>query len=211
MYETVSFHERSGAMDTAAPSSSGRRSRLTPERAGELFTAVLELVKESGYEAMTMDAVAARTRSSKATLYRQWNGKPQLVAAALRHHKPGNTNDIDTGSLRGDLHELARRTEESAPDTELLAAVSHAILRNPELGEALREHIIEPERASLAAVLDRAERRGEIRPDASAREFLMHMLVGILPARKIVEDRFVDAEFMIRYIDSVILPALRHS
>ncbi|MFF7636463.1 TetR/AcrR family transcriptional regulator [Kitasatospora sp. NPDC008050] len=198
-------------MDTAAPSSSGRRSRLTPERADELFTAVLDLVKECGYEAVTMDAVAARTRSSKATLYRQWNGKPQLVAAALRHHKPGDTTGIDTGSLRGDLHELARRTEECAPDTELLAAVSHAILRNPELGAALREYVIEPERAALAAVLDRAEQRGEIRPDAAAREFLMHLLVGVLPARKVIEDRFVDAEFMIRYIDAVALPALRHS
>jgi AcrR family transcriptional regulator len=198
-------------MDTTAPSPPSRRSRLTPERAHELFTAVLELVKESGYEAMTMDAVAARTRSSKATLYRQWNGKPQLVAAALRHHKPGNTTGIDTGSLRGDLHELARHAEEIEPDTELLAAVSHAILRNPELGEALRETIIEPERASLTAVLERAEQRGEIRPGAAAREFLMHMLVGILPARKIIDDRFVDAEFLIRYLDAVVLPALKNS
>ncbi len=198
-------------MATPAEPAPARRTRLTPEREHELFTAVLELLKESGYEALTMDAVAARTRSSKATLYRQWNGKPQLVAAAMRHHKPANSSDIDTGSLRGDLHEIARRAEEVAPDTELLAAVSHAMLRNPELGDALREMIVEPERASLTAMLHRAELRGEIREGAAAREFLMHTLVGILPARKLIEDRFVDAEFLTRYFDAVILPALLHS
>jgi len=62
-----------------------RRTRLTSERESELYQAVIDLVREVGYEAMTMDAVAARSRSSKATLYRQWQGKPQLVAAAMRH------------------------------------------------------------------------------------------------------------------------------
>lgn len=194
-----------------AGSSPARRSRLTPEREHELFTAVIELLKESGYEAMTMDAVAARTRSSKATLYRQWHGKPQLVAAAMRHNKPASTAGIDTGSLRGDLHELARRADQIAPDTDLFAAVGHAIHRNPELGDALREMIVEPEQAALEAMLSRAEERGEIRPEAAARAFLMHMLVGALPARKILEDRLVDSEFMTRYLDAVVLPALLHS
>jgi len=52
-----------------------RRTRLSDEREAELYRAVIELVLEVGYEAMTMDAVAARSRSSKATLYRQWEGK----------------------------------------------------------------------------------------------------------------------------------------
>ncbi len=56
------------------------RSRLTPEREAELYAAVLDLLREVGYDALTMDAVAARTRASKATLYRQWQGKPELVA-----------------------------------------------------------------------------------------------------------------------------------
>ena len=54
----------------------GTRSRLTPEREAELYAAVLDLLREVGYDALTMDAVAARTRSSKATLYRQWGSKP---------------------------------------------------------------------------------------------------------------------------------------
>ncbi|MGO4429316.1 TetR family transcriptional regulator, partial [Streptomyces sp. MCAF7] len=47
-----------------------RRSRLSPERESELYEAVMGLLTEVGYDALTMDAVAARTHSSKATLYR---------------------------------------------------------------------------------------------------------------------------------------------
>ncbi|MFE5606083.1 TetR family transcriptional regulator, partial [Streptomyces sp. NPDC056540] len=42
-----------------------RRSRITPERQAELHEAVLDLLRDVGYEALTMDAVAARTKSSK--------------------------------------------------------------------------------------------------------------------------------------------------
>src|SRR3954449_11409393 len=91
--------------------STARRSRITPEREAELYEAVLELLREVGYDALTMDAVATRTRSSKATLYRQWGGKAELVVKALRSQKP-HFDEVDTGSLRGDLHAIALREDD---------------------------------------------------------------------------------------------------
>src|SRR5690242_5377616 len=128
-----------------------RRTRLTPERERELFEAVVELLREVGYEALTMDAVATRTRSSKATLYRQWKGKPELVATALRHLKPVSPADIDTGSIAGDLHELVRchDADESKRDQELMRGLAHAAFQNEDLFRALRELLIEPELASF--------------------------------------------------------------
>ncbi len=76
-----------------AEAATTRRSRITPEREAELYEAVLDLLREVGYDALTMDAVAARTRSSKATLYRQWGGKAELVAKAIRHNKPVDLAD----------------------------------------------------------------------------------------------------------------------
>ncbi|WP_042403220.1 TetR/AcrR family transcriptional regulator [Streptacidiphilus carbonis] len=186
-----------------------RRSRLSSEREAELYQAVIDLVREVGYEAMTMDAVAARSHSSKATLYRQWQGKPELVAAAMRHHRPVKVLDDDTGSLRGDLQLMAAQAGDAAEhDTAFMAAIGHAAGTNSELEAALQEMLIAPELARLEAVVQRAVARGEVAPDSPALEFFAHMLFGALISRKFLEGRFADSDYLSRYIDAVILPAL---
>ncbi|MFE6739172.1 TetR/AcrR family transcriptional regulator [Streptomyces tubercidicus] len=187
------------------------RSRLTPEREAELYDAVLDLLREVGYDLLTMDAVAARTRSSKATLYRQWQGKPELVARALRHCKPVSTGDIDTGTLRGDFAELVRRADEHgrvAKDAALMRGLGMAIHGNPDLHQALREVLLDPEVTGLNAMLQRGIDRGEIAADRPALDFAPHMLVGALIACQVIEDRPADGTFLSAYLDAVVLPAL---
>ncbi|WP_327710688.1 TetR/AcrR family transcriptional regulator [Streptomyces sp. NBC_00464] len=186
------------------------RTRLTPERESELYAAVLDLLREVGYDALTMDAVAARTRSSKATLYRQWGSKPELVVTAMRHNKPVSLSDVDTGSLRGDFHAVLGRSDDCQmeKDSALMRGLSHAVHENPDLLQALRELLIEPEMTGFDQLLRRAVDRGEVRPDNPALKYLPHMLIGAFAARQIVEDRPVDQAFLFEYVDSVILPAL---
>ncbi|MGW1841469.1 TetR/AcrR family transcriptional regulator [Streptomyces sp. NPDC001966] len=186
------------------------RTRLTPEREGELYDAVLDLLREVGYDALTMDAVAARTRSSKATLYRQWGSKPELVVKALRHNKPVSLSEIDTGSLKGDFHAVLSRTDDCQmeKDSALMRGLSHAVHENPDLHQALRELLVEPEITGLDQLLRRAVDRGEVRPDNPALKYVPHMLIGAFAARQLVEDRSVDQAFLIDYVDSVILPSL---
>ncbi|MEV0743756.1 TetR/AcrR family transcriptional regulator [Streptomyces sp. NBC_01220] len=186
------------------------RTRLTPERESELYAAVLDLLREVGYDALTMDAVAARTRSSKATLYRQWGSKPELVVTAMRHNKPVSLSDVDTGSLRGDFHAVLSRSDDCQmeKDSALMRGLSHAVHENPDLLQALRELLIEPEMTGLDLLLRRAVDRGEVRPDNPALKYLPHMLIGAFAARQVVEDRPVDQAFLSDYVDSVILPAL---
>ncbi|MFE7109290.1 TetR/AcrR family transcriptional regulator [Streptomyces sp. NPDC057575] len=186
------------------------RTRLTPEREGELYDAVLDLLREVGYDALTMDAVAARTRSSKATLYRQWGSKPELVVKALRHNKPVSLMEIDTGSLRGDFHAVLSRTDDCQmeKDSALMRGLSHAVHENPDLHQALRELLVEPEMTGLDQLLRRAVDRGEVRPDNPALKYVPHMLIGAFAARQLVEDRSVDQAFLIDYVDSVVLPSL---
>ncbi len=187
-----------------------RRSRITPEREAELYDAVLDLLREVGYDALTMDAVAARTRSSKSTLYRQWGGKAELVVKAIRHDKPVEIGDIDTGSLRGDLHALTSREDDCVMErnSALMRGVAMALHQNPDLRQAFREQLIEPEMADFRRVLDRAVDRGEIRADCPALEFLVHMLVGGFATRTLLEDQPPTRAFLSSYIDAVMLPAL---
>ncbi|NUO45025.1 MAG: TetR/AcrR family transcriptional regulator [Streptomyces sp.] len=189
-----------------------RRSRITPEREAELYEAVLDLLREVGYDALTMDAVAARTKSSKATLYRQWGGKAELVAKAVRHTKPGGVglSEIDTGSLRGDLHALTMRSDDCTMEqnSALMRGLAMAIHGNPDLLKAFKEHLIGPEMAEFRTVLQRAVDRGEVRPDNPAIDFVMHMMIGGFAARSMIDEQPPTQAFLLSYIDAVVLPAL---
>ncbi|MEU6592648.1 TetR/AcrR family transcriptional regulator [Streptomyces sp. NPDC046881] len=187
-----------------------RRSRITPEREAELYDAVLDLLREVGYDALTMDAVAARTRSSKATLYRQWGGKAELVAKAVRHNKPGRVGDVDTGSLKGDLHALTLRADdcEMEQSSALMRGLAMAVHGNPDLLTAFREHLVEPEMADFRRVLQRAVDRGEVRADNPALGFVMHMMIGAFAARTMIDEQPPTQDFLLSYIDAVVLPAL---
>ncbi|MFF3752994.1 TetR/AcrR family transcriptional regulator [Streptomyces sp. NPDC002018] len=186
------------------------RSRLTPEREAELYAAVLELLREVGYDALTMDAIAARTRSSKATLYRQWGSKPELVVRAMRHNKPVSLEQVDTGSLRGDFHALIAAGDDCRMerDSALMRGLFQAVHNNPDLRQALRELLIEPELNGLQELLRRAVDRGEVAADNPALNYVMHMLVGAVVARQLIEDRSPDRSFLSSYLDAVVLPSL---
>jgi AcrR family transcriptional regulator len=213
VYETVSFGavgHRSGKVSGMSEVATARRSRITPEREAELYGAVLDLLREVGYDAVTMDAVAARTRSSKATLYRQWGGKAELVVRAMRSQKPGSIADVDTGSLRGDLHTIVGREDDCAMarNAALMRALAMAVHMNDDLRQAFKELLVEPEMEEFQRMIRRAVDRGEIRPDNPALEYIVHMLVGAFATRTLIDDLPPTQEFLTSYIDAVVLPAL---
>ncbi|MFC9428258.1 TetR/AcrR family transcriptional regulator [Streptomyces sp. NPDC056987] len=186
-----------------------RRSKITPERERELYEAALDVLRESGYDALTMEGVAARSRCGKSTLYRQWRTKPQLVAAALRGTRCVKLADVDTGTLEGDLRAAVRVVAVGAGrDTALLHALSHAASQNPELLLALREALIEPEIAAIDAMLERSVARGELAADHPAAEFVAAQLIGVTRARPTMEGRYADEAYLTRFLEASVLPAL---
>ncbi|MCM2410288.1 TetR/AcrR family transcriptional regulator [Streptomyces sp. RKAG290] len=186
-----------------------RRSKITPERAQELYTAVLDMLRENGYESLTMEGVASRSRCGKSTLYRQWGSKPELVVAALHGTRRGLLPRIDTGTLAGDLREAARVIGVgSGRDTSLMLALSHAALQSPELLCALREALILPEMAAIDAMVKRGVERGEVAADNPAREFVSTQLLGVMRARPMLAGTHADETFLIRFVEGAVLPAL---
>lgn len=185
------------------------RSKISPERAQEFYGAALDQLRECGYDALTMEGVAASVRCSKSTLYRQWKSKPHFVAAALRGTRCHRFADIDTGSLAGDLRAAVRSAAEQAGgNTRLLHALGHAMLQDEELRHALREALIAPEVAAIDAMVERAVARGEIPEGHPAVEFLATQLFGVLRLRPVLEGRFADADYLTRFVDVAVLPAL---
>ena len=187
-----------------------RHSRLSPAREKEILDAALGLLEEVGYEALAMPAVAKRAKCSTATIYRQWQGKPGLVMAALRSHSQmGEPTDVDSGTLRGDLvaivEQIARVAES---EMTLLAALAHASMRDDALAETMREQLSAPADSPLDQAIDRAVARGEISADASVRRYCHHVFLSIPLAKHLVEGTFPDREYFVGFVDTILVPAL---
>lgn len=184
------------------------RPRIEGEREGEIFTAVVALLVEAGYDKLTFDAVATAVRASKATLYRRWPTKADLVLDAVAGHLPAEPEvDDDTGSLRGDLLAQACRPGGLCDDSPaVLGALIPAMHRDRDLFAAFRERFVQPKLERNIAAFERARDRGEVGPGAD-----LHLLANTLSAI-CVHDTFVydipaTPERVAHVIDSVVLPA----
>ena len=189
------------------PTETGTRPRVEGERELEILDATLEVLDEVGYDLLTMDAVATRAKASKATLYRRWKGKPELVVAAIMSRK-GEAVVPDTGTLRGDL--LAAYCGAGGLNDPLaqsvLSAVVTAMVRDPEFAEVYRRDFIGPKIAVSRAVYERARERGEVHPDCDL-SILGPSLAGIVLHRAFLLGDDVTPELVGRVLDEVILPA----
>ncbi|MCP3422520.1 TetR/AcrR family transcriptional regulator [Nocardioides pinisoli] len=193
------------------PTETGTRPRVAGERELEILDATLEVLADVGYDLLTMDAVAIRAKASKATLYRRWRGKPELVVAAVTQHHTTATTAPDTGTLRGDL--LAAYCGSggiSDPRAQaVLAAVVTAMGRDPEFAEIYRRDFIGPKIAASRGIYERARERGEVHPDADL-TILGPSLAGIVLHRAFLLGEAVTPDLVGRVLDEVILPAALH-
>lgn len=179
-----------------------------PERRTAIYDSVFELLAELGYDRMTMDAVAARAHVSKATIYRSWPDKPELVAESLAHHFGDTPEPPDTGSLRGDL--LAIMTMAcrfgNGIEGEVMAGVMTAAARNPVLARTLREYLYEKKHVIHETIVRRAVDRGEVDP-ALDPDLLHEVLHSMVVARRL-EVSEMDDNYVVHVVDDVLLPVL---
>ena len=189
---------------TEAPAA---RPRVEGDRELEILDATLEVLGDVGYDRLTMDAVATRAKASKATLYRRWRGKADLVVDALLvvKHTPVVP---DTGTLRGDLIAsfcgLGGLTDEQSVAT--FASVLTAISKDEEFATAFRRDVLAPKVAASRLVFDRARDRGELHPDTDV-DLLAPALAGIILHRLFILGEHPTEDVIVRVIDQIILPA----
>ncbi len=144
-----------------------------------IIRAALELMLEVGYRGLTMESVRERAGVGKATIYRRWSSKEELVRDAIAYMH----DDVaapDTGSLRGDFAGMASGVL-AAAQREGAATFAPRLLgeaaNDPELHALFYANLVKPRRDQLRAVLERAVARGEIRDDVDL-ELVIDMLAG---------------------------------
>jgi AcrR family transcriptional regulator len=187
-----------------------RSARLNDVREQEILRATYDLLAEVGYEGLRLDAVAARARASKATLYRHWPGKAQLVAEAVRVCRTAEQYCPDTGTLRGDLIALMEVMAASmkSEDGPLFAGLVMAMMHDPELAAELRA-MTDGTRRTTAAIHAHAVSRGELSPDSDA-----SLIEEIAPAQMFMQcfarGEPLDAAFINHLVDDILIPVLKH-
>jgi len=186
--------------------------RRDPSRDADILDAAIEVLAEEGYDGMTIDMVAARAKAGKATLYRRWASKGELVIDAVACMKKSDF-DLDhlpdTGTLRGDLVAMIkpRSIEEAEKKLQVMGGLMSMLTRSPELSEAIDAAIIEPRAQLNRALLRRAIERGEIPADVDV-DSLALVTPAMAAYRTLVLKKPVDREFLLSLIDGVILPAV---
>jgi AcrR family transcriptional regulator len=181
-------------------------------RDADICDATLALLLEVGYDRMSMDAVAARARASKATIYRRWPGKQELVLDAVRARGVGLTVAEDTGSLRGDLVATYRSAVHgsAADDADLIAGVLRAMRSAPELADCVRSQVIESKCDVSRVIVARAVARGEL--PAETDPLILHEVASALWFHRVlVVGGPVDDAFITHVVDDVLMPLLDRS
>jgi AcrR family transcriptional regulator len=170
-----------------------------------LVQATLDLLAEGGLSAVTMEAVAARAGVGKATLYRRWPAKEQLVVDALA--TLSETVDLPDGAgVRDSLVALVaavQRRRDSLAGRIFPRLVGQAE-DNPELIRRYREQVLEPRRARVRDVLRRGVEEGLLRPDLDL-DHAYDLLVGPVAYRSLLRtDPPVGPDFPARVVDDVL-------
>lgn len=174
--------------------------------------AAVEILREVGYEHLTIEAVAARAQVSKATIYRRWKNKAALVADSVHHYAFCKAPTIDTGTLRGDLIEILAekvKTMKSA-DGQLIAGLMCMARTDEDLSEVLTERLSGYASAAHTAIFDRAILRGEI-PADTKRELVIQLVPAVIGFRIFMARENINRKFIESFVDDVLLPVLKHT
>ncbi len=161
-----------------------------PETESRILDVTLRLLREEGYNRMSVDAVAIEARVSKPTIYRRWPSKADLATAAIRTLRLLEP-PADTGSTQGDLIHTLENFSRSLLRPNGMSLIGTVIAEEghtPELIALFRERLVFPRRAMLREILDRAASHGELRSGIDL-DCAVNMLVGAFYARYLVNSK----------------------
>ncbi|MEI6648319.1 MAG: TetR/AcrR family transcriptional regulator [Actinomycetes bacterium] len=175
-----------------------------------IFAATIEILAESGYSGLSMEAVALRSHTGKASLYRRWSHKVDLVVDALAYEIDRCSAPLDFTDLRtGLINKMEWMSQAFSGNLgKATAGCISEFTREPKLQEAAELRIISPRREEMMASLQAAAQQGQIRPESIspilptlAMSFSMHTLT--------FEGRPPNHEEIVQFVDTVMMPLLQ--
>jgi AcrR family transcriptional regulator len=192
--------------DTEAGPATRRPGRPRSEQAEQaIIEATLDLFAEQGFEGVCVEAVAARAGVGKATIYRRWPNKEELLLAALSALKSPYPEPRGV-SVREDL---AAMLSVMCADSDPRKARRYALLlgegeKYPRLMARYKDTVVQPRRELMRSVIRRGIATGELRPDVDV-EIAMLALTGTVLAKGKEADGGMDQQMAARIVDELLL------
>jgi AcrR family transcriptional regulator len=168
--------------------------------------AVLALLGEIGYEAVTMEGIAARARTGKAALYRRWPSKADLVVDVLQRCLAPMDDVPDHGNVRDDLLAVLRRLA-GVVNSPAGCAIPAIATRDRAFVELVAERVVVPQQRMLMDVLGRGIVRGEVRSDAPL-DLVAEVGPSMLLKRVLADGPTVRDAFVVSIVDELLLPMI---
>lgn len=174
-----------------------------------ILDSTLELLTKTGFTDLSIEAIAAQAGVGKATVYRWWPNKAELVMEAFVLAVDAELRIATTGSVEKVIREQMKRWTRvfRSPLGRVIAAVIGAGQSDPEMIEAFQHHYVEPRRVEARKLLQEAMRTGEIRADL-APDTILDILYGPLYIRLLLQHAELNADFPDVVFD-VVMPGLR--
>jgi AcrR family transcriptional regulator len=181
-----------------------RREGRGPRQAGAIFTATVELLVEHGYEGLTIEGVAARSKVNKTTIYRWWPSKDALLAAALEGAQVLDLTVSDTGTLRGDLVALVEQVVAllTAQAGTRITRAALGGLDRPGLAFFVRKFCAKRAQQE-APIFERAVARGEITADVDP-TMVVDLLAGAIWFRLLIRQTPMPDGYAEAIVDAVL-------
>ena len=189
----------------ALPRAAGRP--RDPKVDAAILAATLELLADAGYEALTIESVAASAGVGKASVYRRFAGKEQLVveavASLIEPLEPPAGSSVRDELVT--LLEAVRRKSRSSLADKIFPRLLGAAADSPALMVRYREQVLDPRRRRFLDVLDRGVLEGLVRPDVDL-EHATDLLVGPMAYRNLIRrDPPPGPELAARIVDDVLV------
>jgi AcrR family transcriptional regulator len=201
---------RMNALEHVPPVNADRVERRRDETAHRaILTAVVGLLDDEGVGlgGLTIEQVARRAGVSKATIYRWWRGKNELVVEAYAAKAARDAPVPDTGSVRQDLKELLGRLAYALTNLhsgKVMASLIIEANERPAFGEMFRRTMLSARRGAIMEVLERAHARGELRGDVDL-PVVVDALYGAVYHRLLMSGEPIDGRFISSLTDHVLL------
>ena len=188
-----------------ATSRRGRGRPRSEEAHQAILSASIALTREVGYDAVSIEGIAARAGVGKTTVYRRWPSKELLIVDAIT----GIVRTValpDTGALEDDVLALMRVLMVMYADPAtgpLLSGLVAAMARSEPVAIAVRAGFVKAWRDVMKLVLERAVERGELRDDLDP-EVALDLLAGPLFYRYLLIGRAIDLRFTRAVVATVL-------